>query len=63
MNREEIDIAILPDGRIEYTIRGVKGATCENISDLLEALGTVEESRRTDEYYEDDQDVTINVQT
>lgn len=62
MNREEIDIAILPDGRIEYTIRGVKGSTCEDISRLLEELGKVEATERTDEYYEDGTDVTISVE-
>ncbi len=59
MNRQEIEIAILPDGRIEYTIKGVKGSACESISALLEQLGKVEVEERTGEYY--DRDVTGHV--
>ncbi len=50
--KQEIAITILPDGRIEYTIQGVKGPKCEDISQLLEALGQVQQSERTGEYYE-----------
>jgi hypothetical protein len=52
MNREEIEIAVLPDGRVEYTIKGIKGASCESLSALLEQLGRIEGEERTGEYYE-----------
>lgn len=52
MQKQEIEITILPDGRIEYTIKGVKGSACESISALLEQLGKVEEKTNTGEYYE-----------
>jgi hypothetical protein len=52
MDREEIEIAVLPDGRVEYTIKGVKGAACESLSALLEQLGRIEREERTGEYYE-----------
>jgi Protein of unknown function (DUF2997) len=52
MQKQEIEITILPDGRIEYTIKGVKGSTCASISALLEQLGKVEETTNTGEYYE-----------
>jgi hypothetical protein len=61
MQREEIAITILPDGRVEYTIKGVKGSACESISALLEQLGKVEKAERTDEYYAQEPDVHINV--
>ena len=61
MQREEIEIAILPDGRVEYTIKGVKGSACESISALLEQLGKVEKDERTDEYYAQEPDVHVNV--
>lgn len=61
MNSQEIEISILPDGRVEYTIRGVKGAACEDISALLEQLGKVEQEERTGEYYEDDTRVDVNL--
>lgn len=62
MQSQEIEISILPDGRVEYMIKGVKGAACESISALLEQLGKVEKAERTGEYFEDDThvDVTVN---
>lgn len=61
MTHEEIEITILPDGRIEYTIKGVKGSACESLSAVLEQLGRVEEETRTGEYYDQDPDLTINL--
>jgi hypothetical protein len=61
MQREEIEVTILPDGRIEYTIKGVKGSACENISALLEALGKVEAAERTGEYYEQGSEASVSV--
>lgn len=61
MQNQEIEISILPDGRVEYTIKGVKGAACEDISALLEQLGKVEKTERTGEYYEDDTQVDVTV--
>jgi hypothetical protein len=61
MNREEIEIAVLPDGRVEYTIKGVKGAACESLSALLEQLGRVEHEQRTSEYYEQEPDSQISL--
>ena len=52
MNREEIEIAVLSNGRVEYTIKGVKGSACDSLSALLEQLGRVETDERTGEYYE-----------
>lgn len=61
MQKQEIEIAILPDGRIEYTIKGVKGGACESISALLEQLGQVQQETRTGEYYEQDAEVHVNI--
>jgi hypothetical protein len=62
MQKQEIEIAIGPDGKIEYTIKGVPGAGCESISALLEQLGTVEHSERTSDWYIPDTESNINVQ-
>ncbi|RIK43696.1 MAG: hypothetical protein DCC55_05005 [Chloroflexi bacterium] len=59
MQLQEIEITILPDGRVEYTIKGVKGSACESISALLEQLGQVEVEQRTGEYYEQESDTHI----
>jgi hypothetical protein len=61
MNSQEIEISILPDGKVEYTIKGVKGSACEDISALLEQLGKVEQEERTGEYYEDDHRIDVNL--
>jgi hypothetical protein len=61
MNSQEIEISILPDGKVEYTIKGVKGSVCEDISALLEQLGKVEQEERTGEYYEDDNRIDVNL--
>ena len=61
MQKQEIEITILPDGRVEYTIKGVKGGACESISALLEQLGKVEDSQRTGEFYEQGSDAYIAI--
>lgn len=61
MNKEEIEISVLPDGRVEYTIKGLKGSACESISTLLEQLGEVEEETHTGEYYERETDAGVFV--
>jgi hypothetical protein len=61
MQRQEIEIAILPDGRVQYTIKGVQGSACDNVSALLEQLGKVEQTERTADYYADETDVRIAV--
>jgi hypothetical protein len=61
MQSQEIEISILPDGRVEYTVKGIKGAACESISALLEQLGKVEKEERTGEYFEDDTHVDVTV--
>lgn len=60
--KHEIEISILPDGRIEYTVKGIKGRKCEDIADLLKTLGQVEHEENTGEYYEKGQDVGLYVQ-
>jgi len=61
MQREEIEIEIRPDGKVEYRIVGVKGSACEEISAVLEELGKVEESTRTAEYYDQEPDVHLSI--
>ncbi len=61
MTSEEIEIRILPGGRVEYTIKGVKGSACDSISALLEQLGRVEQQEKTGEYYEQGESVHVAV--
>ena len=61
MQREEIEIVIRPDGKVEYHIVGIKGAACEEISAVLEELGKVETSERTAEFYDQEPDVHLSI--
>ena len=61
MQQQEIEITILPNGKVEYTIKGVKGGACDSISALLEQLGKVEEKSNTGEYYEYGSDSHIHI--
>eukprot|EP00594_Rhizosolenia_setigera_P007639 CAMPEP_0178955796 /NCGR_PEP_ID=MMETSP0789-20121207/9825_1 /TAXON_ID=3005 /ORGANISM="Rhizosolenia setigera, Strain CCMP 1694" /LENGTH=96 /DNA_ID=CAMNT_0020637509 /DNA_START=237 /DNA_END=527 /DNA_ORIENTATION=+ len=50
---EILEFKIFPDGRIEETVRGVKGNNCEKITeDINSKLGEVVSSRPTEEMFE-----------
>lgn len=56
---EQIEFKIYPDGRVEETVRGVKGGNCHKITeDINAALGIVVSSSPTAEMFE--QEVTVN---
>ena len=58
-NIERIEFKIFPDGRVEETVRGVKGGNCHKVTDKInEQLGKVLDSAPTEEMYE--QDLTID---
>ncbi|MBU6351151.1 MAG: DUF2997 domain-containing protein [Chloroflexi bacterium] len=61
MQNQEIEISILPDGRVAYTVKGVPGSACESVSALLEQLGKIEETARTGEYFEDETHVDVSL--
>lgn len=61
MSREEIEITIGPDGTVEYTIKGIKGSSCESISQLLEELGQVQHEEKTSEYYDRETESSIAI--
>lgn len=49
---EEIKVVIAPDGSMSYTVRGVKGKSCRDLTKAIDALGVVSESKTTSEYCE-----------
>lgn len=50
---ERIEFKIYPDGRVEETVRGVKGNDCHKVTEKInEALGKVVDSTPTEEMYE-----------
>jgi hypothetical protein len=54
MRKQDIEIKIAPDGKVEYVIKGVKGSSCFAETKFLDqALGNaVVEEQKTGEYYE-----------
>lgn len=56
---EQIEFKIFPDGRVEETVRGVKGNNCHKVTEKInEKLGEVVASSPTEEMYE--QEVVVN---
>ena len=54
MRKQDIEIKIGKDGKVEFTIKGVKGASCMDETQFLEQAlgGGVLEQEKTSEYYE-----------
>lgn len=56
MRKQDIEIVIAPNGKVEFTVKGVKGASCLDETKFLEQAlggpGAVEEQQKTGEYYE-----------
>lgn len=56
---ETLEFKIYADGRVEETVRGIKGGNCNKVTEAInEALGKVVESSPTEELYE--QEVVID---
>jgi hypothetical protein len=52
---EQIEFKIYPDGRVEETVRGVKGNNCHKVTEKInEALGEVVASEPTEEMFEEE---------
>eukprot|EP00553_Chaetoceros_curvisetus_P001320 CAMPEP_0204622130 /NCGR_PEP_ID=MMETSP0717-20131115/7787_1 /ASSEMBLY_ACC=CAM_ASM_000666 /TAXON_ID=230516 /ORGANISM="Chaetoceros curvisetus" /LENGTH=111 /DNA_ID=CAMNT_0051636755 /DNA_START=54 /DNA_END=389 /DNA_ORIENTATION=+ len=56
---EQIEFKIFPDGRIEETVRGIKGGECHKVTEEINNnLGKVTASNPTEEMFE--QEIVIN---
>ena len=60
MGKKEIHFTIHKDGSIQSTIKGVKGDACVDIAESIKSLGRCLEEKRTPEYYENKQNLTLN---
>jgi hypothetical protein len=60
MRKQDIEIVIGKDGKVEFTIKGVKGASCLDETKFLEQAlgGGVIEQQKTGEYYEQSEGYT-----
>lgn len=47
---ETISVDIAADGSLSYTVKGIKGRGCKELTKAIDALGTVTESKTTGEY-------------
>ena len=56
-----IEVRVKRNGRIEVKVDGVKGASCEDVSEFLTKLGTIEQSKKTEEYYEEETEIHTQV--
>mmetsp|Transcript_6495 Transcript_6495/g.14992 ORF Transcript_6495/g.14992 Transcript_6495/m.14992 type:complete len:118 (-) Transcript_6495:473-826(-) len=62
---EEIEFRIFPDGRVQEVVRGIKGKTCQEVTETInKQLGNVVDSAPTEEMFEEevtiDQTITDN---
>lgn len=49
---EQIKVIIKKDGSLEYSVSGVKGATCKDLTKFIDQLGNVTSSDNSPEFYE-----------
>ncbi|CAB9511612.1 Protein of unknown function (DUF2997) [Seminavis robusta] len=55
---EQIQFKIYPDGRVEETVRGVKGGNCQKVTEKInEQLGKVVDSAPTEEMFEQEVEI------
>lgn len=60
--KKELEITVLPDGRVRVETNGVKGQSCEDVVKFLEeTLGKPEKKKRKPEYYEREASITDSV--
>jgi hypothetical protein len=54
MHKQELEIVISPDGKVSFTVKGVKGSSCVDETKFLEQAlgGEVTEQQKTSEFYE-----------
>ncbi|MDH7568784.1 MAG: DUF2997 domain-containing protein [Armatimonadota bacterium] len=58
--KQQVEFLIRPDGRVEFTVKGVKGRRCEDVARLFQSLGPTEKAENTGEYYERDVDTHVS---
>ncbi len=52
MSIETLEFIIYPDGRVQETVTGMVGASCQEVTAAIEAqLGRVVSQEKTSEYY------------
>ena len=61
MEKHELEIEILPDGKVRVEVHGAKGTECLEYAEMMEKLvGLLESKQLTAEYYEPPAKVRIH---
>ena len=50
----KVEVEFLPDGKIEIKTSGFKGKSCMKFTEIEKALGNIESTKKTPEYYQSD---------
>ncbi len=61
MAKEEIEIAILPNGKLEIRSRNPKGPKCVDAVAWLKDIGRVEKEERTSDFYAKDAEINTDI--
>jgi len=47
---QKIKVTIRKDGSVEYTVQGIKGKKCKDVTAFIDKLGKISETKNTPEY-------------
>lgn len=47
---QKIKVTIKKDGSVEYTVQGIKGKKCKDVTAFIDKLGKISETKNTPEY-------------
>ncbi|HDS09899.1 MAG TPA: DUF2997 domain-containing protein [Firmicutes bacterium] len=62
--KRELEIIIDKEGRVSVKIKGFPGKACNDVAKILEdALGEIKEEEHTSEYYEQEEENNINLES
>jgi len=62
--KQEMEITIGRDGKVEIHVQGVDGKSCMDLTkELEEALGVVTSREKTGEYFKEDSGQTVRILT
>lgn len=50
MMEQKIKIIIKKDGTLEYTVQGIKGKSCRDVTAFIDKIGRVSETKNTSEF-------------
>lgn len=61
LREEVIEVKIKPDGEIIYTVKGVKGSSCKDLTRFLDELGEAKLDSHTGEFFDFEESVKVTL--